>query len=107
MAKGPHSREKILRMLVQALEDEQRYLRKYRRLGACFGVVGGAWLVLAILAGFGSSETDTIWLVLSGAAAGLLVGLAVFFNSSVEQWPVIREFLNVDAVRKASHRDEL
>ena len=107
MLKRSHSREKIVRALARAVDDEQRHLLKYRRLGTGFAVVGGAWLTLAILAALGSPETDAIWLALSCAAGGLLVGLAVFFLSSVEQWPVIREFLNVEAVREASRRDEL
>lgn len=96
----------MVRGLVRAFDDEAAHLRRYRRIGQACGIVGALVLILALSTALGRSDAAGPWLVVAGAVAGLLLGLAVFFNSSVEQWPVNREFLDEDAVRAAARRDE-
>jgi len=93
----------MLRGLVRALDNEESHVRRYSLIGKACGAVGGLVFALSLLA---ASDAAGVWLVVSGAAAGILMGLAVFFISSVEQWPVTREFLNVDEIREATRRYE-
>lgn len=66
------------------------------RRGAC------AWVAAA----WGGADGAGLWFVVAGAVDGLVLGLAVFFASSAEQWPVNREFLDVDAIREAARRHD-
>jgi len=34
------------------------------------------------------------------------MGLSIYFSSAVKQWPVVRRFLDVQAVKEAAARDE-
>ena len=97
----------MVRGLVRALEDEESHVRRYHRIGTACSVLGALVIGLALYAAWGGSDAAGLWFVVSGAVGGLSFGLAVFFNSSVEQWPVNREFLNVDAIREAARRYEL
>jgi hypothetical protein len=94
----------MVRGLVRALDDEEAHLRRYRRAANACSVLGALVLTAALFAAWNGAAG--LWLVIAGAVGGLLVGLALFFGSSVEQWPVNREFLNVDAIREAARRDE-
>lgn len=96
----------MVRGLVRALDDEESHLRRYRRVGTTCTVLGAVMFSLALFAAWGGSDAAGVWLVVSGAAGGLLIGLAVFFGSSVEQWPINREFLNADAIREAARHYE-
>ena len=107
MSRADRYRAKMVRGLVRALEDEEAHVRRYRRIGKACSVLGALVISLALFAAWGGSDAADLWLVVSGAIGGLFWGLAVFFNSSVEQWPVNREFLNVDAIREAARRYEL
>ena len=106
MTKADRYRAKMVRGLVRALDDEEPHLRRYRRIGTVCTVLGALLFTFALFAAWGGSDAAGLWFVVSGAVAGLFFGLAVFFNSSVEQWPVNREFLNVDALREAARRYE-
>jgi hypothetical protein len=106
MTKADHYRAKMVRGLVRALNDEASHVRRYRRIGTTCSVVGALVFTLALFAAWGGNDAADLWLVVSGAVGGLFIGLAVFFHSSVEQWPVNREFLNVDAIREAARRYE-
>ena len=101
MKNADRFREKMVRGLVRALTDEEAHVRKYSRIGRACGAVGGLVLATAFLL---TNESAAVWLLLAGMVAGLLIGLAVYFLSSVEQWPVTREFLKVDEVREAARR---
>jgi hypothetical protein len=98
-------RTKMIRGLLRALDDEAQHVRRYTRVGtACTGAgafVFAIGLLLSMQAGAGAW-----WFMIAGLAAGVLIGLGIFFNSSVEQWPVTREFLDVEALREAGRREE-
>jgi hypothetical protein len=107
MAKADDYRAKMVRGLVRALDDEESHLRRYSRIGTACTVLGALIFSLALFAAWGGRDAAALWLVVAGTVGGLLLGLAVFFNSAVEQWPVNREFLNVDAIREAARRHEV
>lgn len=107
MTKADRYRAKIVRGLVRAFDDEEAHLRRYRRVGKMCGLLGALIFTLALFSAWGGNDAADLWFVVSGAVGGLFIGLAVFFNSSVEQWPVNREFLNADAIREAARRYEL
>lgn len=96
----------MVRGLVHALEDEGAHVRRYRRIANACSVLGALIFSVALFASLGGSDASGLWLVVAGTVGGLFLGLAVFFHSSVEQWPVNREFLNVDAIREAARRNE-
>lgn len=104
MTKADRYRERIVRGLVRAFDDEAAHLRRYRRIARACAMAGALVFVLALFAALGRGDAAGPWLVVSGAAGGLFLGLAVFFHSSVEQWPVNREFLDEGAVREAGRR---
>lgn len=104
MTKADRYREKMVRGLVRALNDEASHVRRYRRIANACNTLGALVFVLALFAAWGGTGGGGPWFVVSGAVAGVLLGLAVFFHSSVEQWPVNREFLDVDALREAARR---
>jgi hypothetical protein len=103
MKNADRFREKMVRGLDRALADEAAHVRKYSLVGRACGVAGGLVLAIAFLATDASAD---LWLLVAGMVAGILIGLAVYFLSSVEQWPVTREFLKVDEVREAARRYE-
>lgn len=37
----------------------------------------------------------------AGLVAGILIGLSVYFFSSLAQWPIVRRFLNTSAIKDA------
>ncbi len=106
MAKADRFRARMVRGLVRALDDEASHLRRYRRIATACTVAGALVFSLALFAAWGEMGAAAFWLVVAGAVGGVLLGLAVFFQSSVEQWPVNREFLDVDSIREAARRDE-
>ena len=107
MTNPDRHRAKMVRGLVRALDDEESHVRRYRRIGTACSFLGALVFILALFAAWGGSDGADVWLVVAGLVGGLLIGLALFFISSVEQWPVTREFLNVDAVREAARRYDL
>lgn len=80
MTKADRYRAKMVRGLVRALDDEESHLRRYRRVGTTCTVLGAVMFSLALFAAWGGSDAAGVWLVVSGAAGGLLIGLAVFFR---------------------------
>ncbi|MGZ8982311.1 MAG: hypothetical protein ACXW2D_16325 [Burkholderiaceae bacterium] len=107
MSRADRFRAKMVRGLARALEDEESHVRKYRRIGKACGVLGAFVITWALYAAWGGSDAADLWFVVLGAVGGLSIGLALFFNSSVEQWPVNREFMDADAIREAARRLEL
>src|SRR5712664_1099894 len=98
---------KVTRALDRALADESRHLRKYYWLGKGAGFGGGALVGIALFTAFRDGSTSIRWLVAIGALGGLLLGLSIYFSSSVRQWPVLRRFLNAQAVQEAVRSHEL
>ena len=98
---------KVIRALDRVLADESRHLRKYYWLGKGAGFGGGVLVGIAFFTAFRDSGSSVRWLVAVGAVGGLLLGLSIYFSSSVKQWPVLRRFLNAQAVQEAARNHEL
>lgn len=100
--------KKLARFFAHALENETAYLRRRRLLTYISGLGGG------IVAGlsFGAATTHfsgTVvpWLVAFGAIGGLGVGLSLCFEAQWKQWPILRRFINEQAVKEAAQNEEL
>lgn len=105
MNASPKFQRKVLLNLTKALADEDAHLRKFANLahGAAFS---GAVLI-CIAAFFYSSAASGAWVIAASAAGGCLIGLSIFFRSSVDQWPVMRRFLDARAVQDAAVKEGL
>lgn len=100
-------RAKLIKALARALGNEASHLRRYYWLARACGVLGGLIFSLALFSALRVGEPSGIWFAALGTTGGLLIGLAIYCGSSVQQWPVIREFINIQAVQDAARRDEL
>ena len=107
MRKNLEFREKMIKCLVNVLDNEEPYLRKYRLIGKVCGLLGGIILSLTVLASLQNNSSTNTWLIVIGAISGLLIGLSVYFKSSAIQWPIIREFINIQAVHEAAKSEKL
>jgi hypothetical protein len=70
-------------------------------------LLGGLSFGLALFSALRDGAKASAWLVALGGTGGLLFGLAIFFGTSVRQRPIIREFLNVEAIREAGRQQDL
>jgi hypothetical protein len=68
------------------------------------GIIAGLVFIAAYREFTGSA---VLWLVAFGAIAGVLFGLSLCFNSHVKQWPILRSFLNEQAVQEAVRKNDL
>ena len=100
-------RAKLIRALARTLGNEASHLRRYYWLAKACGVLGAFVFGLTLFSALRVGESSGNWFAGLGTVGGLLIGLAIYFGSSVQQWPVIREFINVQAVQDAARRDEL
>lgn len=107
MVANSRYRTKVVRALSRTLSNETTHIRRYYWLAKACGVLGGLIFGLALFSSLKVGETSGIWFVVLGSLGGLLIGLAIYFGSSVQQWPVLREFINAQAVQEAARRDEL
>jgi len=107
MFSNANYRAKMVRALAQALDGEAAHLRKYYWLGKGAAFSGGILVGIALFASFQGGRPSVVWLVAAGTLGGLLIGLSIYFNSSVKQWPVLKRFINVQAVQEAVRQDEL
>ena len=99
-------RAKVLRGLARALADERSHLLKYGRWGTWTAFAGSVLVVVALLFAFDRHGFSAILFVALGAVGGILMGLSIYFSSAVKQWPVVRRFLDVQAVKEAAARDK-
>lgn len=97
----------MIKGIVNALDNEEPYLRKYRLIGKVCGLLGGFILSLTILATLQSCNSTNIWVIVIAAISGLLIGLSAYFNVSAMQWPIIKEFINTQAIREAAKSEKL
>lgn len=107
MNRNEKLRAKIIKGLVKALDDEESYMRKYRLIGKVCGLSGGFILGITLLASIQTNTSTNIWAVVISAISGLLIGLSAYFNSSAMQWPIIREFTDIKAIREAAKNENL
>jgi sulfite exporter TauE/SafE len=107
MNTNSRQRAKMVRALAKVLTNEKARLRKYYWLGKALGVLGGFTCGLALFAALRLSDAIASWLVVTSAIGGLFAGLAIYFGNSVRQWPVLRPFINEQAVQEAARNETL
>ena len=96
-------KEKQRRVIIQAMAalaaNEADELAKLRRLRTGLYWTGATIVaVTALLAG-----DWPVWITsLVAAAGGLVIGLGVHYDSSLNQWPTIKPFFDRDAVIRAA-----
>ena len=83
------------------------YSNSSSRLDRSWWLLGGLSFGLALFSALRDGEKASAWLVALGGTGGLLFGLVIFFGTSVRQWSIIREFLNVEAIREAGRQQDL
>lgn len=106
MSKNLKFRAKVIKGLVDALDNEESYLRKYRLIGKVCGLLGGFIFTLILIASLHTYSSTITWFIVVSAISGLLIGLSLYFNSSAMQWPIIREFTNIEAIREAAKNEK-
>jgi hypothetical protein len=97
----------MVRALAKVLTNEQAHLRKYYWLGKALGFLGGLACGVALFAALRRGDSVASWLVVMSGVGGVFAGLAVYFNSSVRQWPVLRQFINEQAIQEAARDEKL
>lgn len=101
MKPDPAAERKLVRTLANMLANEQAMIGRWRTAGRTATYLGA---VLCVLAVFGHlQETGAHWAyaVMAGVG-GLCIGLGLWFTTFVEQWPVIRQFIDAEQVRRRS-----
>ena len=99
-------REKMILGIIYALDNEDSYLRKYRLIGKVLGVLGGFFLGLTVVVTLQSCNSIIIWFIVISSISGLSIGLSTYFNSCAKQWPIIKEFIDIQAIREAAKNEK-
>jgi len=90
---------KIVRTLAKFLANEQILIRRWRVVGKASIFLGSLLWVLAIFSYAQEAGASWIFAALSGVG-GLCLGLGIWFTTFVAQWPVVRQFIDVEQVRR-------
>lgn len=98
---------KLTRSLAVALANEAAHLRKLRLSANLSGIGGGSVAGLALMAAHQNFGFSVLWLVVFGAIGGFLIGLSLSYSSFAKQWPILRPFINEQAVQKADRNENL
>lgn len=102
MAIREREARKVLSQLSDLVFHEERQLSKIRRYKLLFNLFGFGLLVgVFAVSGFSGGWLPFL-LTLLAVGAGFIFGLVVHLESSLSQWPVIRRFLDVEAIRHAA-----
>jgi hypothetical protein len=102
MADDTRFHSQVLRGLSRALADENAHVRRYSRLATILSYAGAVLIVVPLF--FNYSDLASAGYIGLSAVGGFLAGLSVFFSSSIRQWPVVRRFIDAQAVREAAAR---
>jgi hypothetical protein len=105
MASQHDRKKKIVAGLAALLADEERELSKFRRLGTRCQWAGAIFIAAALFASFQQSWVVIMFIAI-GVIGGFLGGLSLLYASFLEQWPVIKPFLNREAVEEASRLND-
>lgn len=95
----PKAEAKIVRALAKHLADEQGSIRRWRNAGNACTYIGAFLWVAAIFAFWQPSGGHWAFALLA-AAGGVCIGLGLWFATFVQQWPVVRQFVDAEKVRQ-------
>lgn len=84
--------------MLRLIEDEDRTIRRYQRRYWILSLLGGIAIGLGIVP-VARAGSDMFWLFVLAALGGLMCGWGALYWSSCKQWPLLRPYLNVKAIR--------
>ena len=97
-------RRTILRAMAALAADEARELAKLRRLRSGLYWAGAILLVIGL---YVAVLVPDWFVLLCGATGGIVIGLAAHYDSSLNQWPILRPYFDsARAQRDAAALDE-
>jgi hypothetical protein len=93
--------KKIVRDLAKFLAGEPESVKRWRRIGNAWIVAGSLLCVLALF--ICSQDASIPWILATlSVLGGFCLGLGLWFTTFVEQWPVVRQFIDAERVRQRS-----
>ena len=96
---------KITLHLSRLFRDEVVELAKLRRMRTQCYEIGGLLMVLSLYASGRSWWAE--WLnSLFGSTGGVLVGLGVLYDSAINQWPALKQFIDGEKLAQTVLRYE-
>ncbi len=93
-------REGALRALILLAKDEEMALGAVRRKRRLFNGCGFVLLLAAFFLAFNPSFRVPGWvLAFVASLGGAVLGMGIWFENSLAQWPVLKEFLDLERLR--------
>lgn len=89
---------RFLRELARLVDDEEGTLRRYRLITWGLAIVGGIFLAVSIFT-VAAAGSRLFWLVVLAALGGFVCGLGIMYSSAVQQWPILRRYINEQLIR--------
>jgi hypothetical protein len=91
---------RLLRQLKKLVENESRELKRIQRVAFILGVIG--WLTVFAAFLEASKPNWPLWVIATCASVGgICIGLSIMLKTAHRQWPVVRRFLNIEAIKDA------
>ncbi len=94
----------VIAALAALIEREEKQLSKLRLIAWALSMAGGLLLGFSLIPAIQSQDGG--WFLGFGAVAGVLIGVSVLYFSSVAQWPVVKRFMNAEAVKDANSGEQ-
>ena len=91
--------KKVIVGLNKLLTNEQSQLNRWRNAGRIMTVLGWVFLTLTFMAIFQTTHIPAYFLFIS-LAAGLCLGLGVWFSSFSSQWPILQRYIDAERVNQ-------
>jgi hypothetical protein len=100
--------ERALKALILLATDEQAALGKVRTSRRWCKLGGFGVMFAAFFLAFNPSLGIPCWiLAIAAAIGGMLSGFAVWFENSLAQWPVLKQYLDLERLRKLGGGESL
>jgi len=100
MARKERVERKIIVGLNRLVTDEAEELDKTRRRRSrCYGI---GFLLIGLSIGISIAAVWPAWVTTAfGALGGLGVGLGVLYDNSINQWPILKRFIDAEELAAA------
>jgi len=103
-----HDPERTRKALVLLACDEQAALAKVRRNRLWFRAAGFAVMFVSFYLAFNPSFGIPCWiLAVVSSFGGALTGLSIWFEQSLAQWPVLKQYLDLERLRRQGAEQQL
>jgi len=90
---------KIVRTLVKFLANDKVLIPRWGIAGRALTFAGSFFVVITIWAYWQGASASWLFSAIAGAA-GVCLGLGLWFTTFAAQWPVVRQFLDADRVHR-------